>query len=129
MYLLREGWFWWIPFAGDVTSVGCGRHWRAVRRGPTLGTLFEDAVAACPAVARCLAGARRVAGVWSAANFSYRAEPVIADRFVALGDAVTFVDPIFSTGVYVAIQSAELAVQAIVEGFRRGDFPGARFVA
>jgi len=42
-----------------------------------------------------------VAGVWSAANFSYRAEPVIADRFVALGDAVTFVDPIFSTGVYV----------------------------
>jgi hypothetical protein len=46
---------------------------------------------------------------------------------VALGDAVTFVDPIFSTGVYVAMQSAELAVPAIVEGFRRGEFRAARF--
>ena len=127
VYLFRDGWFWWIPFAGDVTSVGCVLHRRAVRHGPSLEAVFEDAVAACPAVARNLAGARRVAGVWSAANFSYRAEPVIADRFVALGDAVTFVDPIFSTGVYVAMQSAELAVPAIVEGFRRGEFRAARF--
>jgi flavin-dependent dehydrogenase len=127
IFLFRDGWFWWIPFAGDVTSVGCVLHRRAVRRGPGLEALFEEAVAACPAVARCLTGARRVGGVWSAANFSYRADPVVGDRFVALGDAVTFVDPIFSTGVYLAMQSAELAAPAIAEGFRRGEFRAAGF--
>jgi hypothetical protein len=46
-----------------------------------------------------------------------------------VGDAVTFVDPIFSTGVYVAMQSAELASQIVVEAFRRRDFRASRFEA
>jgi flavin-dependent dehydrogenase len=128
IHLFEHGWFWWIPFAGDLTSIGCVLHQRTVSgRGAALDGLFDDMVAACPGVARGLRDARRVGGVWSAANFSYGTEPAVGDRFVVIGDAVTFVDPIFSTGVYVAMQSAELAVPVIVERFRRGDFHAAAF--
>jgi flavin-dependent dehydrogenase len=128
LYLFEHGWFWWIPFAGDLTSVGCVLHQRVVRdRKVEIARLFDDMVAAAPSVAAGLAGATRVTEVWSAANFSYRAEPSVGDRFVAIGDAVTFVDPIFSTGVYIAMQSAELAAAVIVKQFRRGRFTAAAF--
>lgn len=120
IYLFEHGWFWWIPFAGDLTSVGCVLHQRAVKARPLAPeALFEAMVAACPSVAAGLAGATRTTRVWSTANFSYRTTPAVGDRFVAIGDAVTFVDPIFSTGVYVAMQSAELAAAVIVRGFAR----------
>ena len=61
------------------------------------------------------------------ANFSYRTEPAVGDRFVAIGDAVVFIDPVFSTGVYVAMQSAELAAEVIVRAFRDGEFGARRF--
>jgi flavin-dependent dehydrogenase len=128
IYLFEHGWFWWIPFAGDLTSVGCVLHQQVVKaRQVPVERLFEQMIAACPSVAAGLAGATRTTPVWTAANFSYRATPAVGDRFVAIGDAVTFVDPIFSTGVFVAMQSAELASHVIVGQFRRGDFRAARF--
>jgi 2-polyprenyl-6-methoxyphenol hydroxylase-like FAD-dependent oxidoreductase len=63
------------------------------------------------------------------ANFSYRTEPAVGDRFVAIGDAVVFIDPVFSTGVYVAMQSAELASEVIVRAFGDGEFRAGRFDA
>jgi flavin-dependent dehydrogenase len=121
IYLFDHGWFWWIPFAGDLTSVGCVLHQRTVRARPgPVEALFDEMSGACPSVAANLTGATRVTGVHSTANFSYRTEPIVGDRFVAVGDAVTFVDPIFSTGVYVAMQSAEILAPAIVRAFRGG---------
>jgi flavin-dependent dehydrogenase len=128
LYVFPDGWFWWIPFAGDVTSVGCVLHARTVREragGPD--ALFDEMVARCRAVAEGLTGAARVTPVHRAANFSYRATPVVGDRFVCVGDAVAFIDPIFSTGVFVAMQSAELAAAEILAAFRRGRFTAARF--
>jgi flavin-dependent dehydrogenase len=125
--LFEHGWFWWIPFAGDLTSVGCVLHRRVVKARPgTVDALFEAMIAACPSVRAWLERATRTTAVHTEANFSYRAEPAVGDRFVAIGDAVTFVDPIFSTGVFIAMQSAELAVGAIVEALRAGDFRAAR---
>jgi flavin-dependent dehydrogenase len=127
-YLFDDGWFWWIPFSGDLTSVGVVLHRRAFRdRRGSLEGLFEDMVAASPAVSGGLAGATRVTPVHRVANFSYRTEPAVGDRFVAIGDAVVFVDPVFSTGVYVAMQSAELAAGVIVRAFRDGEFRAGRF--
>jgi 2-polyprenyl-6-methoxyphenol hydroxylase-like FAD-dependent oxidoreductase len=51
----------------------------------------------------------------------------VGDRFLSVGDAVTFVDPIFSTGVFVAMQSAELAAAEILAAFREDRFEAARF--
>lgn len=128
IYLFEHGWFWWIPFAGDLTSVGCVLHQRVVRaRRSSTEALFQEMVAACPGVRAGLRGAEQVTAVHPVANFSYRTEPVVGDRFVALGDAVVFVDPIFSTGVFVAMASAELAVPTIVQMVRDGDFRAARF--
>jgi flavin-dependent dehydrogenase len=125
IYLFAHGWFWWIPFAGDLTSVGCVLHQRVVReRAGSVEALFEEMVAAAPSVARGLRAARRVTAVHRVANFSYQAVPVSGPRWAAVGDAVTFVDPIFSTGVYVAMQSAALTADALVAGWRAGR-PGA----
>src|SRR5262249_58775950 len=97
------------------------------RAGGRMEPLFADMIAAAPSVAAGLAGATRVTAVYSTANFSYRTAPVVGDRFVVVGDAVTFVDPIFSTGVFVAMQSAELAAGVIAGAIRSGDFRAARF--
>ena len=128
IYLFDGGWFWWIPFAGDMTSVGCVLHARTAReREGSVTELFEAMVARCRRVAEGLAGAERVTPVHSAANFSYVGTPTVGDRFLSVGDAVTFVDPIFSTGVFVAMQSAELASAEILTAFRDGRFEAARF--
>jgi flavin-dependent dehydrogenase len=125
--LFEHGWFWWIPFAGDLTSVGCVLHRRVVKdRAGTVEALFEAMIDACPSVRGWLGRATRATPVHAEANFSYRTAPAAGDRFVAIGDAVTFVDPIFSTGVFIAMQSAELAVGAIVDLLRDGDFRTAR---
>jgi 2-polyprenyl-6-methoxyphenol hydroxylase-like FAD-dependent oxidoreductase len=128
IYLFDGGWFWWIPFAGDVTSVGCVLHARTVRgREGSVAELFEAMVARCDRVAEDLARAERITPVHSAANFSYATAPTVGDRFLSVGDAVTFVDPIFSTGVFVAMQSAELAAAEILAAFRDDRFEAARF--
>jgi len=128
IFIFEDGWFWYIPFAGNVTSVGCVLHARTVRgREGSLEELLEAMIARCERVRETLSGAERVTPVYSAANFSYRTDPVVGDRFACVGDTVAFVDPIFSTGVFIAMQSAELAAAEIVRAFRDGRFEAARF--
>jgi flavin-dependent dehydrogenase len=118
------------PVLGGSDERGVVLHQRAFKaRSGSLEALFEEMVAASPTVSGGLAGATRVTAVHPVANFSYRTEPAVGDRFVAIGDAVVFVDPVFSTGVYVAMQSAELASEVIVRAFRAGDFRAGRFDA
>jgi flavin-dependent dehydrogenase len=128
IFIFEDGWFWFIPFAGDVTSVGCVLHARTVRgREGSLPELLDDMIGRCARINEALAGAPRVTPVYSAANFSYRMDPVVGDRFLCVGDTVAFVDPIFSSGVYIAMQSAEMAAAEILRAFRVGRFEAARF--
>lgn len=128
IYVFEDGWFWWIPFAGEVTSVGCVLHARSVRgRDGSVEALLDAMIARCRHVAEGLERARRVSPVYRSANFSYRVWPVVGDRFLSVGDAVSFVDPIFSAGVFIAMQSGELAARAISEAFRDGKFSARRF--
>jgi flavin-dependent dehydrogenase len=127
IYIFEDGWFWWIPFAGDVTSVGCVLHARTVQgREGSLPELFTTMIQRCHRVREGLLAAERITPVHTAANFSYMVEPKIGDRFLCVGDAAAFVDPIFSAGVFVAMQSAELAAAAILEAFRLNRFEAAR---
>jgi flavin-dependent dehydrogenase len=126
--VFEDGWFWWIPFAGDLTSIGCVLHAKTVRgRESDVEGLFDDMVSRCWRVAKGLAGAERVTPVHRAANFAYVNEPAIGDRFLAVGDAIAFVDPIFSGGVHIALQSGELAAAVTVRAFREQRFERARF--
>ena len=128
IYIFPDGWFWWIPLADDQTSVGCVMHGRVAReRRGSVTDLLEEMIARCTLVRDGLRGAERVTPVYSAANFSYRVRPAAGDRHVCVGDAFTFVDPIFSAGVFVALESGELAAREIASAFREDRFAAERF--
>ncbi len=130
VYLFECGWFWWIPFSHDVTSIGAVLHARAVRehRG-TSEQLFEAMVRQCRQVQEHLGAAERVTPVHGAANFAYTNSPIVGDRFLCVGDAIAFIDPIFSGGVFIAMRSAELAAESILAAFAANRFSARRFVA
>ena len=91
--------------------------------------LFEDMLHRSKHMPRMLAGAERITPVRTEANFAYENAPVVGDRFVAVGDAITFVDPIFSGGVYIALRTGQLAADAILRAFGRGRFSASEFAA
>ncbi len=91
--------------------------------------LLDAMIARSRGVSENLAGAVRITPVHRVANFSYHNSPVVGDRFVAVGDAIAFVDPIFSGGVYIALRTGQLAAAAILQAFRAGDFSARRFAA
>ncbi|HEY3067009.1 MAG TPA: tryptophan 7-halogenase [Methylomirabilota bacterium] len=128
VYVYDEGWCWWIPLAGDLTSVGTVVHAKTARawKGP-LPALHDEMLSRCPQVMADLKSAKRIMDVRVEANFAYTNSPVVGDRFLAVGDAVTFLDPIFSGGVYIALRTGQLAAQAILDAFADGRFTAKRF--
>jgi flavin-dependent dehydrogenase len=128
IHIFRDGWFWWIPLAGDRTSVGCVLHARTVRARPgSLEALYEEMIGRCEPVARNLRGAERITPVHREANFAYENRPLVGDRVLAAGDAFAFVDPIFSSGVYIAMQSGELAARAVAAALAAGRADAGQF--
>jgi flavin-dependent dehydrogenase len=128
IFSFEPGWFWYIPFHNGTSSVGCVLHARTVRgHERDLEQLYHSLIARCRGLAEALDGAPRITAVHSAANFSYQTEPAIGDRFVCVGDAIAFLDPIFSSGVYLATQSAELSSVEILKAFRENRFEARRF--
>jgi flavin-dependent dehydrogenase len=130
VYVRDDGWFWWIPLADDITSVGTVVHARTARAwsGP-IESLFEDMLRRSPEVTASLGSAERVTPVYRAANFAYRNSPVVGDRFICVGDAIAFVDPIFSGGVFIALRTGQLAARAILDALARGEGGARRFRA
>jgi flavin-dependent dehydrogenase len=103
-----HGWFWFIPLADGTTSVGavCWPYYLKTRDKP-LKEFFADTIALCPELARRLKGATLVDdAVHATGNYSYLSTHATGDRYLLLGDAYTFIDPMFSTGVYLAMHSA-----------------------
>ncbi|MEZ4298468.1 MAG: NAD(P)/FAD-dependent oxidoreductase [Polyangiaceae bacterium] len=122
----EHGWFWLIPFRGDVSSVGAvaSAEWiREQRRtgAKEPGDFFERAVAGSSWATEFLAGAERLRAVSSMADFSYRIDQLAGDGWLFVGDAAGFLDPLFSTGAHLAVKSADLAAAAIDEAIARGD--------
>jgi flavin-dependent dehydrogenase len=110
-----HGWFWFIPLANGTTSVGavCWPYYLKSRDKP-LREFFFDTVAMCPELADRLQHAQLVDdAVHATGNYCYGAVRATGERFVLLGDAFTFIDPMFSTGVYLAMQNAFDAVALV----------------
>jgi flavin-dependent dehydrogenase len=128
IYIFPEGWFWYIPIAHDETSVGCVLHQKVVKaRTGSLEDLFAEMIQRCHRVRDQVRGAEQVTKLHTVSNIAYSVEPAVGDRFVCVGDAMAFVDPIFSPGVFLAMQGGELAAKAIVDAFRRNWFSARRF--
>jgi len=122
--LLRaeDRWFWLIPLAGDRTSVGVVLDSEAFRKSK-LGTeeFLEQALAQQPTIAKRMENSRRVSKVYMEADFSYRSAQLYGDRWLLTGDAAGFIDPIFSSGVFLAVFSGEKCADAVTEVL---DHPG-----
>jgi flavin-dependent dehydrogenase len=118
----KNGWFWYIPLHKNVVSVGvvAGLDYLFKNRGDH-ATIFQEELERCAAVERRVAGARRAAGFYSTKDFSYRSRQVAGDGWVLVGDAFGFLDPIYSSGVFLALKSGQLAADAVAEGFAKGD--------
>jgi flavin-dependent dehydrogenase len=103
----EHGWFWSIPLADGATSVGavCWPYYMKSRR-TTVERFLLDTIALCPALAERLRDARLVSPVTATGNYSYSARRSSGKHYLLLGDAFTFIDPVFSTGVYLAMHSA-----------------------
>ncbi|MCO6437776.1 MAG: tryptophan 7-halogenase [Phycisphaerae bacterium] len=127
----RNGWFWFIPLPEDVASIGVvapPSHLCTARGDDPLATLEEE-IAGCPGMARRLEGAERISGAYVTSDFSYRSRRLAGDGWVLVGDAFGFLDPIYSSGVMLALKSGEWAADAVHEGLREGDISGERLGA
>ncbi len=114
--IFEHGWSWFIPFRGEVTSVGAvvSSSWiRSRAKGERLDDLFDRTVAESGWAREFLASARRIRPVGALADFSYRIDQLAGDGWLFVGDAGGFLDPLFSTGAHLAIKGADLAATAI----------------
>ena len=117
------GWFWFIPISPELTSVGVVLRRAVFDRLPRLEheALLERCIADTPAAAELMRDARREWPVRVEKDFSYTASAYAGDRWLLAGDAGSFLDPVFSTGVTIALESGLEAARALDEGLRRGD--------
>ena len=111
VHLAADGWFWMIPLPDDVMSIGFVGNADVFkgRRG-TAQDLYLDRLHRAPTVAARMAGAERISEMTATGNYSYRATTAHGDGWMAIGDAFAFLDPVFSSGVLLAMTGAELAV-------------------
>jgi flavin-dependent dehydrogenase len=124
----RDGWFWYIPQHNNIVSLGVVAPFDYLfkgRKGDHEATYFEE-VEKTPAVKKRIAHAKRVTGFFATRDYSYRATKVAGNGWVLVGDAFGFLDPLYSSGVLLALKSGELAADAIIDGLKKGDTSGAQ---
>ena len=125
------GWFWYIPLPEDKVSVGVvGSIDQLItnRKGDPQA-VFDEEVAGCPALVPRVANARQAMPVQVLNDFSYRSSRIAGDGWVLVGDAFGFLDPIYSSGVFLALKSGELAADSIHAALEAGDTSAARLGA
>lgn len=123
-----EGWFWYIPLEDDITSVGivANAEYLLKGRGQDLAKIFEEEVQKTESCRRRVAQGERVDKIYSILDYSYRSKKNAGNGFMIIGDAYGFLDPIYSSGVLLALKMAELAADAIHDAFRHDDFSAER---
>lgn len=113
VHLAEDGWFWLIPLPGDVMSVGFVGNQSAWKgRQGSAQEVFTQRIASSPTVSARLRDATIASEIYSTANYSYRARSGYGDGYLMIGDAYGFVDPMFSTGVLLAMTAGELGAEA-----------------
>ena len=119
MFWFDHGWFWFIPLLDGTTSVGavCWPYYMKSRKTDPI-TFFLDTIAMAPKLAERLRDAKLIDGVTATGNFSYQADRMHGDRHILIGDAFAFIDPVFSSGVMLAMNSAFLGADAVDASLR-----------
>ena len=120
IFWFDHGWFWFIPLADGTTSVGAvvWPYYLKTRATP-LEQFFADTIAMAPELAARLDGATRVSEVQATGNFSYSSDHTHGPGYLLIGDAYAFIDPVFSSGVMLAMQGGFLAADTVETCLRR----------
>lgn len=125
--ILRNAWVWMIPVARDVMSVGVVVDGDAYRRsGLTPEALLEKTLQNADYIRERMDGARRITDVMARKDFSFRMKSLAGPNYALVGDAAGFIDPIFSTGVFMAMKSGEMAAAAVTERLATGSMRALR---
>jgi flavin-dependent dehydrogenase len=114
IFWFDHGWFWFIPLADGATSVGAV-VWPSYlkTRDKPVREFFLDTIALCPPLAELLGEASLASEVEATGNYSYACDRTHGRNYLLVGDAYAFIDPVFSSGVMLAMQSGMAAAEAI----------------
>jgi flavin-dependent dehydrogenase len=124
----KQGWFWYIPQHDNIVSVGVVGPFDYLfkGRGKDFEKIFDEEVERTAAVKKRIEGSTRATGFFATKDYSYRTTKASGDGWVLVGDAWGFLDPLYSSGVLLALKSGQLAADAIVEGLKTGDTSAAQ---
>jgi flavin-dependent dehydrogenase len=118
----KDAWFWYIPLADGTVSVGLvGDNDFLLKRGGSPQKTFDAEIKNCPGLKRRLVDASLVGKFSVAKEFSYKTSEQAGDGWVLVGDAGGFIDPIYSSGVYLALKSGMMAGEAVAKALHNGD--------
>lgn len=124
----RQGWFWYIPLHNNITSVGVVTQFEDLfnkERGSDYEKIYNEELDKCPACRDRVSQGRRVAEFYATKDYSYKATQCSGDGWVLVGDAYGFLDPLYSSGVLLALKGGQLAADTIVECLKSGDLSAA----
>ena len=128
-YLPDRGWFWYIPLPDQIVSVGitADRDY-LYREGKDLEAIFDREVKANKWIEQHLSTGQRIKPFLVTGDYSYRSQYCANDGLVLAGDAMAFLDPVFSSGVFLALQSGVMAADAVEEALRANNVSARQFV-
>ena len=125
---ITNTWIWQIPITETVTSIGVvtqKKHFQGKKS--ERDEFFWNAIKSRPDIYKKLTASEQVRPLTAEADYSYGMKQIVGDRFALVGDAARFVDPIFSSGVSIALSSARFLAPEIVTAVERNDFSKANF--
>ena len=131
IFWFEHGWFWFIPLQDGVTSIGMVTwpYFMKTRGERSLQQFLLDGIGQCPPLLERMAGARLTDVIEATGNYSYSCERNHGRNYVLLGDAYAFIDPVFSSGVMMAMQGSFDAADAIDSWLDHGAEPALQAAA
>jgi flavin-dependent dehydrogenase len=127
-YVPQKGWFWYIPLHSDIVSVGVvGEPGYLYRDTREPAAIFEREARACAWIHDHIKVGVQCEPVRVTGEYSYHSRRIGGDGFCLVGDAFAFLDPLFSTGVFLALKSGEMAADTLHAALQDGDVSAARF--
>lgn len=121
----HDGWFWYIPLPDDIVSIGVvGELDNLITGRGTPEQTLDEEIRNCRGLDDRMTNAVRVSPVHVLSDFSWRSTRCAGDGWVLIGDAFGFLDPVYSSGVFLALKSGEMAADVINEAIAKNDFSG-----
>lgn len=115
IFWFEHGWFWFIPLADGTTSIGMVTwpYFMKTKGDRSLDQFLLDGIKLCPLLERKLLDAKMVSSAEATGNFSYVSERCYGRNYLLLGDAYAFIDPVFSSGVLLAMNSGVVGAETV----------------